>query len=431
MNLQTNPPLWVIVAGIFGLAMILVHCGRPMSEVVVKEQLKQSDVLFREGRFAEADVGYMKVLKADSKNLKALLKRGYIALLSNRFTEAKRFLSQAARLAPENLGPKVLLPEVFYRMDEFEQAALLFRAIGREAVAKKLESFQSTVPYQLAGPEETRLEFVMTDPLPVVKVRLNDSEPVNFFIDTGGAELILDAEFAEEAGVTEFGSETVSPELELGHGRADTLTLGEFVIKNVPIHILNIRQFSEIFGGMRIDGAIGTVLLYHFLATLNYPEDELILRRRNRKVLKNFEQEATRHKAIVVPFRMAGDHFIVAWGTVNKTRLMLFFVDTGLAGKAFTAPESTLEEAGIHPDVSKASEGLTIYGKEQEIPFTVDELTLGEAAEHDLEGVAMSFPLEYAFGFRIGGLISHQFFRRYALTLDFTDMRLFLERKEE
>jgi hypothetical protein len=41
-----------------------------------------------------------------------------------------------------------------------------------------------------------------------------------------------------------------------------------------------------------------------------------------------------------------------------------------------------------------------------------------------------SFPLEDALGFHIGGLISHGFFRRYSLTIDFTGMRYFLQKTD-
>jgi hypothetical protein len=37
--------------------------------------------------------------------------------------------------------------------------------------------------------------------------------------------------------------------------------------------------------------------------------------------------------------------------------------------------------------------------------------------------------LENAFGLRIGGLISHEFFRPYALTIDFSGMRDFPTRR--
>ncbi|HEY6768564.1 MAG TPA: hypothetical protein VI386_27715, partial [Candidatus Sulfotelmatobacter sp.] len=62
----------------------------------------------------------------------------------------------------------------------------------------------------------------------------------------------------------------------------------------------------------------------------------------------------------------------------------------------------------------------------------VDHLFLGDARGEKIKGMTGIFPpsLENAFGFRIAGLISHQFFRPYAVTFDFTAMRLFLEGNE-
>jgi hypothetical protein len=57
-------------------------------------------------------------------------------------------------------------------------------------------------------------------------------------------------------------------------------------------------------------------------------------------------------------------------------------------------------------------------------------LTLGEARESNIPGSFLGpFQLENAFGFHIGGLISHAFFRPYSLTFDFTGMRIFLKKQ--
>ncbi|MDZ7291674.1 MAG: hypothetical protein ONB42_17210 [candidate division KSB1 bacterium] len=172
-------------------------------------------------------------------------------------------------------------------------------------------------------------------------------------------------------------------------------------------------------------------MLYHFLATLDYPKSELILRRKTKENLSQLEEEAKAKNYIVIPFWMAGDHYMLAWGTVNKSQPLLLFVDTGLAGKGFTCPESTLKEAGLKLQETGAVEGFG-GGKEKvrAIPFVVEELTLGDAKEHNIKGWYMgAFPLGNAFGLRIGGLISHGFFRQYALTFDFTGMRLLLKMK--
>jgi hypothetical protein len=110
---------------------------------------------------------------------------------------------------------------------------------------------------------------------------------------------------------------------------------------------------------------------------------------------------------------------------------MLFFVDTGLAGAGFTAPEPLLQEAGISLDWTKAQEGIGGGGVYKSVDIVIDRLTLGtggnEVVKSAIKGKAHEHPpsvLGDSLGFHLGGLISHQFFRHHALTLDFSRMRL-------
>jgi hypothetical protein len=169
------------------------------------------------------------------------------------------------------------------------------------------------------------------------------------------------------------------------------------------------------------------VLLYHFLPTLDYPGGRLILRRRTAEGAADLDGEIRGKKVAVVPFWMAGDHYMIGWGTVNNGRPLLFFVDTGLAGGGFTCPESTLLEATIKLPETPAGEGIGGGGKVKVFPFIVDELSFGEAKEKKVRGIfSGAFTLEETFGFHIGGLISHGFFRPYAVTFDFDRMHMAL-----
>jgi len=348
------------------------------------------------------------------------------------FDNAAQRLLKSAEQTPE-----ALLGQVFYLRDDYQRAAPLLYTTAWKTQAKKLESFGAARPYQIEGQTEVvRVKFSMTDPLPVVQVRVNGGEPVNFFIDTGGAEVIIDTEFAKEIGAAQFGMERGvfggGKVAGYQHGRIDALLLGDLVVKNVPVTMMDVRRFSDpVFGGTQIDGVIGTFFLYHFLATLDYPAGELILRLKTEQNLQRFEQEAKEHSPAVIPFWMA-DHTMVAWGTVNQSGPLLFFVDTGLAGAGFTCPQSTLQEASIKLDGGQLIEGSGGGGKISSTLFEVEELTLGNAREYKVLGAYGAFPpqLENAFGFRIGGLISHTFFKPYAFTLDFIRMRYFLEGKE-
>ena len=64
-------------------------------------------------------------------------------------------------------------------------------------------------------------------------------------------------------------------------------------------------------------------------------------------------------------------------------------------------------------------------------PFTVKRLTLGDVTVSDVPSFFGAFPpdSEYSHGFRIGGIISHAFFRGHALTFDFDRMRFYLTRR--
>ncbi len=398
---------------------------------------ESADNLFKAGKFAEAEMLYLKILAGDKANYQAAVRMGNIALLANRLDEAQRWLTKATSLKPEEKLPKSLLAEAYYRRDEFEKAAPLLRSIGKEVQAKKLESFKGSVPYKIEGRLNlSRIKFIQTDPLPLIEMSVNGSKPVIFLIDTGASEIYLDTEFAKEVNAAQFGAETstfaANQQATLEHGRIDSLAIGDFVVKNLPVHILSTRRFSAVARGKRVDGIIGTVLLYHFISTLDYRTGELILQRNSRARASELRRQTTSEKQTVIPFWMSGDHFIVAWGKVGKSEPVLLFVDTGLAGMGFTGPQSIIDEAGIKVLTGQVIEGTGGGGKVRAVPFVVDEISLGEARAQSITGLLGPFPtaLEFGQGFRIAGLISHQFFRPYAVTFDFTNMRLLLAKAE-
>lgn len=416
--------------------LFLVWCQANALSQASSVDMQQASRYFGQGEFAEAVNAVSKVLVREPDNYQAVLLRGKIALLSNDLEEAGKWLGKAMNLKRDEVEPVELLAEVHYRRDEFQKAAPLFAAARKDVKAKKLESFKGASPYQIEGTTQiARVKFIHTDPLPLVQVQVNGGKEANFIIDTGGGEVILDTEFAKQAGAVQFGSQEWTfggdRKAEMGEGKIESLTLGGFVVKNVPVNIINTQRFSAAARGKRVDGIIGTVLLYHFISTLDYPAGELILRRRTAENLKQIENEATSEKQIRVPFWLVGDHLMVAKGRLGSSKPALFYVDTGLAGLGFTGPKSIVEEAGIHLPEGSEVEGVGGGGTVKIVPFPVDALSLGDAREENLTGVFGAFPasLENKNGFRIAGIVSHQFFRDYAVTMDFSGMRLLLKRR--
>jgi Aspartyl protease/Tetratricopeptide repeat len=389
--------------------------------------LDRADVLFANGFFPEAESAYSDALQKNPHDMKVSTVLGMIALFSNRLDDAEKYLRPAAQMGPFQTVAENLLGEVFYRRDQFPEAARWFRAGGSVERAEPLETFGDATPNTIDGPpDETRLPFIATDPLPIVQVRVNGGGAATFLIDTGGAEVQLDSDFAQRLKLASAGGSSVTlldgSQTEIRRGSVASLELGEFEVRNVPVGIRPL----PVFAGHQMDGVLGTVLLYHFLATLDYPHGELILRRRSAEALHTFETRAQLEKQIVMPLWLASDHMIVARGRVNHAPPALLLVATGFT-LGFTCPESTIEQAALTFDRQRTIIPAT-QRRANAARFVVNDLYLGDARQQNVAGLAGAFPagLENAYGFRIAGLIAHQFFRPYAVTFDFSGMRLFL-----
>jgi hypothetical protein len=399
---------------------------------------ESADQLFQAGKFAEAGAQYATIAAQTPGDYHAALQLGRIALLGNRFDDAEMWLQKASGLRPDETDPKVILAEVYYRQDKFDKAAVALNGIDASTNqllqsqyptlnVAKLQSFAGQAPYQVQGGEPVdHVKFLQTDPLPLVSVRVNGGQEVTFFIDTGGSEVALDSDLAQELGVPNYGSlqGTFSggQQAAVSHTRIDSLTLGSWTIQNLPAVTFPLRQLSDIAGGRTINGIIGTTLFYHFLTTLDYPRGELVLRK------KNTGKPPAAAGGVTVPFWMAGDHFMVGWGRVADQPPSLLFVDTGLTGAGVKLGETMLKNAGITLEYDKATTGAGGGGTLTTVPYVVHSLSFGKVQEADVPGLYDGpFPWENLFGFYLAGMVGHDFFRPYALSFDFEHMQIGLK----
>ena len=405
-------------------------------------QIESANLLFQSGKFAEAGEIYARIVVQDPNDYAAIVQLGRIALLSNRLDDAQMWLDRAIALHPDDADAKVMLAEAFWRRDDFQKAAAALNGVDVSSNqllitqypalnVAKLESFKGETPYEVQGEGQvTRVKFLKTDPLPLVSVRVNGGDEVTFFIDTGGSEVALDTEFAKELGLPQFGDVqgtfSGGQNAKVQQTRIDSLALGDWTVKNLPVIAIALRQLSQSFGVKRIDGILGTTLFYHFLTTLDYPQGELVLRRKNATSVQRFAAESSTG-SVAVPFRMASDHFLVGWGRVETLPPTLLFVDTGLAGAGAKLAEPVIKQAGIKLEEDKAYEGAGGGGKLRIVPYTVSRLSFGDIEERNVPGLYDGpFPWESSFGFNLAGMVGHDFFKPYAVTFDFEGMRIFL-----
>jgi len=222
--------------------------------------IDSADRLFEAGKFAEAGKLYSRIVAQNPKDYSAILQLGRIALLSNRLDDTQKWLEKAIALKPNEIDPKVMLAQAFYRRDDFQKAAAALKGVDvssnkliREQYPMNpavLESFKGQTPYELNGNgTSTRVKFVKTDPLPLLNVRVNGGKEVTFFIDTGGSEVTLDTDFAKELGVQQFGAMqgtfSGGQHAEVQLGRIESITLGDWTVKNLPTAALPLRQLPK------------------------------------------------------------------------------------------------------------------------------------------------------------------------------------------
>ena len=425
------------------LAALIASCSFPgqATSQPAQPEIATAARLFQAGKFVDAGKLYSRIAAQDPRDYPAILQLARIALLSNRLDDAQKWLEQAILLRPGEADAKVMLAEAFYRRDDFERAAAALNGVDVSSNkliisqyptlnVAKLESFKGQTPYEVHGAgTTTRLKFVRTDPLPMVSVRVNGGDEVTFFIDTGGSEVALDTGFAGELQVPQFGAVqgtfSGGQHAEVQQGRIDSLTLGGWTVRNLPVVMLPLRQLSKDLGVKRVDGILGTTLFYHFIATMDYPHGELVLRRKTAKGLEQFMSSPG--KRVAVPFWMASDHFMVGWGRVDTLPSALLFVDTGLEGAGVKLAGSVIKQAAIRLEENKASEGAGGGGTLKIVPYTVSRVSFGGIQEDNVPGLYDGpFPWEHMFGFYLAGMIGHDFFKPYAVTFDFKNMQVFL-----
>ena len=133
-----------------------------------------------------------------------------------------------------------------------------------------------------------------------------------------------------------------------------------------------------------------------------------------------------------MPFYLQSTHFLLARGSLNGVGDLLFHVDSGLAGTpAFSAPRQTLEYVGIPiPEIEAREGSIGGGGAFATGTFEIAELGLGDLVQSDLVGDFGALPPQgyRMLGFIQDGLISHNFLKAYAWTLDFEGMRMVFTR---
>jgi hypothetical protein len=390
-----------------------------------------ADALFKAGKFAQAGRAYEEILRKDPTNLRAARQRGYVGLLSNRFPEAEKYLKMALQLAPDDKDTNSFLADCYMRQDKFALSAPCWQAAGDTSYAKWFAAISGEA-YQIHG-DTARLEIKQMDPLPLVEASVNGGPARRFLPYTGAPNLNMRASVAKEAGLSpvfseesDFGTGTVWAH----YGILDSFKLGGIELRNIPV------TWSETESGADVetdsDGLIGTWVFYHLLTTFDYAGRSLILRRRTPEVASKARAAAHRAGAKPLPLWLAREHQLHSLGSIAGV------ADSGprVVGVNFGGVGEIV--AGMHADTAKQLRIRTDYDRPVETaahnhpvvayPCYPKEIRLGDAVAKDVYCFTNPQAALAPFGFDLPAHLSHCFWKPYNITLDFTDMNLYITR---
>ncbi len=395
-------------------------------------------LLFESGEFWIARDAILPLIESSTASVQALNMAAKLEYLTGRYDEAVALYGRVREAAAGNLRGQVMADVnrlfAYYQQDRFDKIAEIDFPAGVQLPNATVAGAFEQNPYRLEwhnAEKRSVIPFYVADPLPVFPIEVN-GVPIEVIFDTGGDMLILDTEIAEALGIESVATATGTfgggLQSEIGFGKVDRVQVGDVTMHGVPVTILPTKRFSAGFEPYRIGGILGTAVMRQFLGSLDYENEQLVLRERSPSNAMALRQEMGGRIAAEIPFVLDMTHMMMARGGINGKEGLTYFMDSGLASEhMLAAPIQTLQYLGIPvPETEMPTEGAGGGGgRWASGSFAVERVTLGPLVQSNASGEYGSrTPASYWSEFYIqDALLSHQFLRQYASwTLDFDNM---------
>ena len=278
--------------------------------------------------------------------------------------------------------------------------------------------------------KETTVPFILIDNHIIVPVRINDSEPMNFVLDSGaGANLILESRNTRPLELPSSGQITVSG---VGTGphpiahiiRDTTLTLGTLQMEGqsvIQLPLDSVPFFTET-DDVYFDGVVGAPFFQRFTVTIDY--DRQLVTFSELSTVVGGEISGKEWQAIPLQIE-GGVPYLTAQvtndqGTGVEVKLL---VDTGARGSVSLTPASHAELHAPQLYFSRVDQGIS--GDVESRVTMLESLLLGS---YQLD----SLPVDYAMSGgesenSSNGILGNETLSRFNLIFDYANERILLK----
>lgn len=384
-----------------------------------------ADALWASGLFDEAEAQYLGALKAVPDLARGRHGMARALAARSKLDEAEAEALTALQLAPRDLEIHHTLGAIYERMHKYEEAAAAFtdyvnllpnkdssdKADWSRSEIKFLRSFGSRVPFEMDPGAENgiyTIDFRLIDEKVVVRAKVNKGSFQDFVVDTGAENTILSGPTARKLGITPVTYTLSAGVGDVGLrglqlGRIDSLELGPLKLRNVrcvikdpPLRNLPVKESESL-----------SPLALGFSMIIDYKTRKITFAKRLPVEPSDFELPLHLHRLATVR------------GTVDGTHPANFVVDTG--GEVISISQATATALGRPEPARKIA--LKVFGssgwdKEAFLLPGVD-LAFDEIRYTNFPVVVLNLTTPSALlGFKLGGIVGHNFLSRYRVAID-------------
>lgn len=266
----------------------------------------------------------------------------------------------------------------------------------------------------------------------VIKGRINGSEELDFLLDTGASDTIIDRRVAAEHYLTKMGQYDIAAMAGMVTARSSSIKrfeLGNLLMNDVPARILDLSAQSRQMG-KQIAGIIGTNVISKFLVTLDYGKPAVIF--------ADIDATARPPKAAATPFTQKQAPFVKALFNGKDEQVLLF--DTGAAFNHIP-PNVAQKYLGSDPaNVRHSTEGTGLDGRPLQLGrLSIETVSVAGLPSHK---VSFTYPVGEAavktaskgmsreggfFQDSSLGILGNPFFQNFIVTIDYKFNRLMLQ----
>lgn len=378
------------------------------------------DAQWGSGWFDEAEKTYQAARDRFPDSARARFGIARSLATRQRLTEALAEALAASKAAPGDPEILVLAAELHERLGQYEEAARLYgeyvkilpgRLRNDPEVAgikiKLLRSFAGRTPSVIDDADRPHVvPFTMRDRKIVVRGLLN-GKPLELVLDTGADRTAITRETAAGAGIraivetmiTGVGAPGVKT---LSVGRADTLSIGDLTIHDLPV---SIRR-GNMPGTLAWQNETFSPAMLGLSVVVDYKRREVTMGRSVPVEPADF----------ILPLRVYRLPFVR--GLVNGKHPASFIVDTG--GEMLSISKDVATQLAMRPSRHIALRVFGVMGLDRDA-FVLPGVNLDfEAIRYQNFGVAvlnLRAP-SVLLGFQVGGILGYSFLKEYRVAMD-------------